>query len=94
MFYFYGKWNSAVDDRGRFFIPSVFKKDLKECIIIRNNGNILIYRKKGKLPFPEIYRKMPDRQGRILIPRQLREGWPGKVIELIGKGEYLELRRI
>ncbi len=91
MFYFYGKWNSAIDERGRFFIPSVFKKDLKECIITDNSGNIRIYRKKGKLPFPEIYRKIPDRQGRILIPLQLRKGWSGTVVTLVGKGEYLEI---
>ncbi|XOB41651.1 MAG: hypothetical protein ACKKMS_02945 [Candidatus Nealsonbacteria bacterium] len=94
MFYFYGKWKCSIDDRGRLFIPSVFKEGLKECIITLNNGKIRIYREKGKLPFSEIYPKRPDTQGRILIPRQLRKGWPGKVIELIGKGQYLELRRI
>ncbi|MDP2864323.1 MAG: hypothetical protein Q8N73_01525 [bacterium] len=93
MFYFYGKWKRNIDDRGRIYSPPVFRKKLKKCIITLNKGNIQIC-EKGELPFPEIYPLKLDKERRISIPLQLRKGWTGKVIELIGKGEYLEIRRI
>jgi len=95
MFYFYGEWKDrGVDDKGRIYPPSVFREELAECIFTPDNGNIRIYREKGKLPFSKVYPVKADKEGRILIPIQLREGWPGKVIEFIGEGEYLELKRM
>jgi len=94
MFYFYGEWkNRSIDEKGRFFLPSVFKKNLKEYIITGNNDKIRIFLSRGKLPFSKIYRGKPDKEGRILIPFQLRKGWLRTFVTLVGKGEYLELRR-
>lgn len=95
MFYFYGEWKDrGVDDKGRIYPPSVFRRELKECIITLNRGNIRIYREKGKLPFSKVYPVKADKEGRILIPFQVRKGLSGTVVALFGKGEYLELRRI
>jgi len=93
MFFFYGRWPYALDEKRRVPIPPVFRKSLRVGIVtLTRDGDIRLYPDRGKLPFSEIYEVITDRQGRIRIPSQIPFDL-GKRVEWIGEGKYLELAR-
>jgi DNA-binding transcriptional regulator/RsmH inhibitor MraZ len=92
MSYFYGEWKVTIDGKARLTIPAVFRRETKDFFVaVSSDGKIRIYRKKGKVPFSRIYPVTADKQGRILIPYQLRKKLSDNVIFKAGEnGEYLE----
>lgn len=90
----FGRYDHAVDEKGRIFVPSKLKEELGEtfyvtlgldkCLsVYTQTGWDEILRKFNELPisrstkmrflFANAYRCEPDKQGRFLLPAELRK---------------------
>jgi len=95
---FYGTYERALDEKKRLIVPAEFRKYLIPEVIVTQNGGVslAIYREEKIKDFPpETIRKIKiDKQGRMLIPRELiKSTGLRKRVYIYGKGEYLEIRR-
>lgn len=98
---FCGEFVRVIDGKWRFSIPKNFKEKLGEIVYfyLAENKEIRIYSsakefKKEECPFA--YEEKIDSQGRIMIPKEIREkiSFYSSKVNLIGYKEYIVIRQI
>ena len=96
---FLGTYEPKLDDKGRMFLPARFREDMEGGIVLTRGQEHCIYAFPAKqardwirVMLSGAYKEIPDKQGRISVPADLR-AYAGldRELAVIGAGSRAEI---
>ncbi len=93
---FFGQYEQNVESKGRVFVPSVFREQIKEqklYLYQKNEKKIEVFLTAegfSEESFPFVFTATLDKQGRILIPAFFRDSFKKKA-RFTGYKEYFTI---